>query len=81
MGLFLLPAPVTASAIPSLRWITAALLLVGVALALILPFSSATFLTLMLGSASVVAGMSQLLPLTGAEDLKSKLFRALSGLL
>lgn len=71
----------TAPANPILRWITAALLLAGAALALVLPFASATFLTLMLGSASVVAGMSQILRLTGAEDLKAKLFRALSGLL
>jgi len=76
-----LPDPVTAPATPILRWITAALLLAGAALALALPFASATFLTLMLGSASVVAGLSQLLRLTGAEDLKAKLFRALSGLL
>ena len=71
----------TAPATPILRWITAALLLAGAALALVLPFASATFLTLMLGSASVVAGISQLLRLTGAEDLQAKLFRALSGLL
>lgn len=71
----------TAPASPTLRWITAALLLAGAGLALVLPFASATFLTLMLGSAAVVAGASQLLRLTGAEDLKAKLFRALSGLL
>ena len=71
----------TAPASPIFRWITAGLLLAGAALALVLPFASATFLTLMLGSASVVAGISQLLRLSGAEDLKAKLFRALSGLL
>ena len=76
-----LPDPVTAPATPILRWITAALLLAGAALALVLPFASATFLTLMLGSASVVAGLSQLLRLTGAEDFKAKVFRALSGFL
>ncbi len=71
----------TAPASPIFRWITAGLLLAGAALALVLPFASATFLTLMLGSASVVAGISQLLRLSSAEDLKAKLFRALSGLL
>jgi uncharacterized membrane protein HdeD (DUF308 family) len=72
---------VTAPASPILRWITAGLLLAGAVLALVMPFASAAFLTLMLGSASVVAGISQLLRLSGAADLKAKSFRALSGLL
>ena len=66
---------------PTLRWVTAGLLLLGAALALALPFLSATLLTLMLGSAAVVAGISQLLRLTGAEDTRAKVFRGLSGLL
>ena len=70
----------TAPASPILRWITAGLLLAGAVLALVMLFASAAFLTLMLGSASVVAGISQLLRLSGAEDLKAKSFRALSGL-
>jgi len=72
---------VSAPSSPTLRWVTAGLLLLGAALALALPFLSATLLTLMLGSAAVVAGISQLLRLTGAEDTRAKVFRGLSGLL
>jgi uncharacterized membrane protein HdeD (DUF308 family) len=66
---------------PTLRWLTAALLLAGAGLSLALPFVSANFLTILLGSAAVVAGVSQLLRLTAAGNGKAKLFRGLSGLL
>lgn len=75
------PSPVTAPASPTLRWITAGLLAAGAGLALALPFVSATLLTILLGSAAVVAGLSQLLRLTGAADLRAKIFRGLSGAL
>ncbi len=71
----------TAPASPTLRWITAGLLAAGAGLALALPFVSATLLTILLGSAAVVAGLSQLLRLTGAADLRAKIFRGLSGAL
>jgi uncharacterized membrane protein HdeD (DUF308 family) len=72
---------VSLPASPRLRWLTAALLLLASAVALALPFVSATLLTLAIGSVAVVAGIAQLLRLSAAEDIRSKLFRALSGLL
>ena len=71
----------SAPASPTLRWLTAALLFAGAGLALVLPFASATVLTILLGSAATVAGVSQLLRLTGAEATGAKVFRALSGVL
>ena len=71
----------TAPISPRLRWLTAGLLLAGAALSLVLPFVSATFLTLMLGSAAVVAAISQFLRLGGEPDTRGKVFRALSGVL
>ncbi len=71
----------TAPASPRLRWLTAALLLAGAALSLLLPFVSATFLTILLGSAAVVAAISQFLRLSGEPDTRGKVFRALSGVL
>jgi uncharacterized membrane protein HdeD (DUF308 family) len=64
-----------------LRWLTIALLLAGAALSLVLPFISATFLTIVLGSAAVVAAISQFLRLSGEPDTRGKVFRALSGVL
>jgi uncharacterized membrane protein HdeD (DUF308 family) len=72
---------VSAPASTTLRWLTAALLFAGAGLSLVLPFVSATFLTILLGSAATVAGISQLLRLTGAEATGAKVFRALSGVL
>ena len=46
-----------------------------------LPFVSATFLTILLGSAAVVAAISQFLRLSGEPDTRGKVFRALSGAL
>lgn len=71
----------TAPASPRLRWLTIALLFAGAALSLVLPFVSATFLTLLLGSAAVVAAISQFLRLSGEPDTRGKVFRALSGVL
>lgn len=71
----------TAPASPRLRWLTAALLLAGAALSLLLPFVSAAFLTILLGSAAVVAAISQFLRLSGEADTRGKVFRALSGAL
>ncbi len=71
----------TAPASPRLRWLTIALLVAGAALSLVLPFVSATFLTLLLGSAAVVAAISQFLRLGGEPDARAKVFRGLSGAL
>jgi len=76
-----LACAVSAPASPTLRWITALLLFLAAGLSLALPFASATLLTLFLGSAAVVAGISQLLRLSGSGDGRSKLFRGLSGAL
>ena len=72
---------VSAPASPTLRWLAALLLLVAAGLSLALPFVSATLLTIFLGSAAVVAGITQLLRLGGDGDGRSKLFRGLSGAL
>lgn len=74
-------SPVTVPASPTLRWVTAALLFAAAGLSIVLPFVSATLLTIAVGSVSVVAGVSQLLRLTGEGDAKGKIFRLLSGLL
>lgn len=66
---------------PRLRWLTAALLLLAAAGALVLPLISATLLTLAIGSVAVVAGIAQLLRLSAPEDVRSRIFRGLSGLL
>jgi hypothetical protein len=71
----------TAPASPRLRWLTIALLFAGAGLSLALPFVSATFLTILLGSAAVVAAISQFLRLSGEADTRGKVFRALSGAL
>jgi uncharacterized membrane protein HdeD (DUF308 family) len=65
----------------SLRWITALLLFLAAGLSIVLPFVSATLLTIALGSVAVVAGVSQLLRLTASGDTRSKIFRGLSALL
>jgi len=66
---------------PTLRWVTAGLLLVAAVLCLALPFVSATLLTIALGGVAIAAGISQLLRLTSADDTRSKVFRAISGVL
>ncbi|MFM7314130.1 MAG: HdeD family acid-resistance protein [Cyanobium sp.] len=71
----------SAPASPALRWIAALLLLAAAALSLALPFVSAALLTIVLGSAAVVAGLTQLVRLSGAGDGRSRLFRGLSGAL
>ena len=76
-----IPVPVSAPASPTLRWITAALLLLAALLAIALPFVSSTLLTIALGGVAIAAGVSQLLRLTGAADNRGKIFRGLSGLL
>ena len=66
---------------PTLRWVTAGLLLLAAVLCLALPFVSATLLTIALGGVAAAAGVSQLLRLTSADDTRSKVFRAISGVL
>lgn len=71
----------SAPASPTLRWITAALLLLAALLAIALPFVSSTLLTIALGGVAIAAGISQLLRLTGAPDTRGRIFRGLSGAL
>ena len=72
---------VTVPASPALRWVTAALLIAAAGLSVVLPFVSATLLTIAVGAVSVIAGVSQILRLTGEAEVKGKIFRLLSGLL
>ena len=71
----------TVPASPALRWVTAALLLAAAGLSVVLSFVSATLLTIAVGAVSVIAGVSQILRLTGEAEVKWKIFRLLSGLL
>ena len=64
----------------TLRRLTAVLLFLAAAASVVLPFISATALTLSFGVLAAVAGVTQLLRLGQAEGTKGKLFRALSGL-
>lgn len=64
----------------TLRRLTAVMLFVAAAASVVLPFISATALTLSFGVLAAVAGVTQLLRLGQAEGTKGKLFRALSGL-
>ena len=62
------------------RQLAAALLILGAVAAILLPFISATLLTLALGGIAFSAGVSQLLRL-GQGNAPGKLFRVLSSLL
>ena len=62
------------------RQLAAALLILGAVAAILLPFISATLLTLALGGIAFSAGVSQLLRL-GQGNAPGKLFRVLSALL
>ena len=62
------------------RQISAALLILGAVAAILLPFISATLLTLALGGIAFSAGVSQLLRLEQG-NAQGKLFRVLSALL
>ena len=62
------------------RQLAAALLILGAVAAILLPFISATLLTLALGGIAFSAGVSQLLRL-GQDNAPGKLFRVLSALL
>ena len=62
------------------RQLAAALLILGAIAAILLPFISATLLTLALGGIAFSAGVSQLLSL-GQDNAPGKLFRVLSALL
>ena len=62
------------------RQIAAVLLILGAVAAILLPFISATLLTLALGGIAFSAGVSQLLRL-GQDQPTGKLFRLLSALL
>ena len=62
------------------RQVAAALLILGAVAAILLPFISATLLTLALGGIAFSAGVSQLLRL-GQDQATGKLFRLLSALL
>ncbi|ABB35346.1 HdeD family acid-resistance protein [Synechococcus sp. CC9605] len=62
------------------RQVAAGLLILGAVAAILLPFISATLLTLALGGIAFSAGVSQLLRL-GQDQAGGKLFRLLSALL
>jgi uncharacterized membrane protein HdeD (DUF308 family) len=62
------------------RQLAAVLLMLGAVAAILLPFISATLLTLALGGIAFSAGVSQLLRL-GQGNAQGKLFRVLSALL
>ena len=62
------------------RQVAAALLILGAVAAILLPFISATLLTLALGGIAFSAGVSQLLRL-GQDQASDKLFRLLSAVL
>ena len=80
-GLFCPARSVSTPASPTLRRLTAVLLLLAAGVALALPFVSGTLFTLALGGVAIAAGVSQLLRLTGAAGLQARLFRGLSGAL
>ena len=62
---------------PQLRWITAIALVAAAGLSIALPFASATLLTIAVGTAAVIAGVPQVLRLTGERDIKGTVFRLL----
>ena len=64
----------------SQRQLSAVLLILGGVAAILLPFISATLLTLALGGIAFSAGVSQLLRL-GQDNAPGKLFRLLSALM
>lgn len=66
---------------PALRWTAAILLFAAAGLSIVLPFVSATLLTIGIGGVAIAAGVSQFLRITGAADTQSRIFRVLSGLL
>ena len=74
-------ALVSVPASPTLRWVTAALLFAAAGLSIVVPFVSATLLTIAIGAVAVIAGVTQVLRLSGEADLKGKIFRLCSGLL
>jgi hypothetical protein len=65
---------------PSLRLFTAVLLFIAAGLSIVLPFVSATALTIAIGGVAIAAGVAQLLRLSGEGGLNGKLFRGLSAL-
>lgn len=71
----------TSTPSPALRWTSAILLFIAAGLAVVLPFVSGTFLTLLIGGVAIAAGVAQLLRLGGEGNGRSKLLRALSGAL
>lgn len=74
----LLPSAMSSN--PTLRRITALLLLLAAGFSIVLPFVSATALTIAIGGVAIAAGVAQLLRLTGEAELNGKLFRGLSSL-
>lgn len=66
---------------PALRIATAVLLLAAGAASIVFPFLSAAAVTLAFGAVAVAAGVSQLLRLGAAVDLKARIFRLVASLL
>ncbi|HJN35218.1 MAG: HdeD family acid-resistance protein [Prochlorococcus sp.] len=63
------------------RRIAAGLLIAGALVAIVLPFASATLLTIALGGVAFAAGIGQFLRLGSDNHTQSRIFRSLSGLL
>ena len=63
------------------RRIAAVLLMIAAIAAILLPFASATLLTVGIGGIAFAAGIGQFLRLGDANNSQGKLFRVLSGLL
>tara|TARA_B100000965_G_scaffold281717_1_gene239600 strand:- start:448 stop:948 length:501 start_codon:yes stop_codon:yes gene_type:complete len=63
------------------RRIAAVLLVIAAIAAILLPFASATFLTIGIGGIAFAAGIGQFLRLGDESNSQGKLFRVLSGLL
>lgn len=63
------------------RRIAAVLLMIAAIAAILLPFASATLLTVGIGGIAFAAGIGQFLRLGDASNSQGKLFRVLSGLL
>lgn len=66
---------------PTVRWISAGLLLLAAGLAVVMPFLAGSFVAILVGAAATSAGLGQLLRLTAPDDMRGKILRGLSGLL
>jgi uncharacterized membrane protein HdeD (DUF308 family) len=66
---------------PAIRITTALLLLAAGVASVVFPFLSAAAVTIAFGAVAIVAGVSQLMRLGSAPDLRAKIFRLVAALL